>query len=1152
MWLEEIDECVEAMVKLEQIRKGVRIKGIVGEQPVEIIASRSFSGDAIEVTYKLDGTTEQTLLYRDSESTLEMVETVQRFSFDGDGHELRLVSEALRIRLAYLFDPFLAVRSSQIKPFPHQLSAVYEEMLPRQSLRFLLADDPGAGKTIMAGLLIKELIIRGDLERCLIVAPGSLVEQWQDELWEKFGTYFDILTREDVSPKNNFFANKHRIIARLDMLSRSEELREQIKDADIWDLVVCDEAHRMSASYFGNEKKFTKRYQLGELLGKHTRNFLLMTATPHNGKEEDFQLFMRLLDSDRFEREFRSKARKVDVSDMMRRLIKEELRDFDGAPLFPKRIAYTASYHLSDKEMQLYKSVTQYVREEMNRADQIGEVNNKRRNNVGFALQILQRRLASSPAAIHESLKRRIKRLEERLNSGLDWEEKDFDDDPDDELGEVEEQIIDEATAARTIEELKAEIELLKGLEELARALRHSGEDAKWRQLNQILNLSVVYDPERGIRRKIVIFTEARDTLNYLNTKICEVTGEADSVVIIHGGVSREKRRAAITAFNDDPKIRFLIANDAAGEGVNLQRGAHLMVNYDLPWNPNRLEQRFGRIHRIGQTETCHLWNLVAAETREGQVYTRLLEKLETARQSLGGKVYDVLGELFEAHSLRDMLMNAIRNDKQEEIFRVIEGTIDNDKIKRAIAASKLTKEGLDSSLITTLKEDMDRAEARRLQPHYIRSYFESAFNLAGGAMRKREKGRYEVKRVPPLIRQFSGRAEPVLQRYERICFDKADVKIPSKQEAVLVAPGHPLLDATVEWTLESYRDLLQRGAFLVDENDTGDEPRVLVYLEHGIRDGCAGRNDRPRVISQRLQFVYLNRHNVAVDGGAAPYLDCRPVLEEEKPLVETLRQEDWLSGDMEEKACAYAVSELIPRHLQEVKSRRLEEINRVEKAVKDRLEREIWDWDRRALELKEKEGNENKASLTKARDNVRKFTDRLNKRLGELQRERQIMPLPPEVRGAAVVVPMGWFIKQGMTESSKQQNASAEVEQLAMDAVMQSERALGREPVDVSSENRGYDIESFDPKSDVHVFIEVKGRIRDAKDLSITKNEMLTAFNSENLYILAVVLVENGVASEPSYIRNPARLFESEPGFIEIARRFSLSKILKEGRAPH
>jgi superfamily II DNA or RNA helicase len=326
-----------------------------------------------------------------------------------------LASEAYRIRLAYLFDPYLAVSASQIEALPHQITAVYGEMLPRQPLRFLLADDPGAGKTIMAGLLVKELLIRGDLDRCLIVAPGSLVEQWQDEMSEKFGLAFDILTRDQIeaSVTGNPFVEKSRMILRLDMAARSDELKAKLQAAPDWDLVICDEAHRMATSYFGGEVKETQRHKLGKLLGTRTRNFLLMSATPHNGKEADFQLFMGLLDADRFEGRFREGVHKADVSDMTRRLTKEELYRFDGTPLFSERRAYTASYALSPAEADLYQAVTSYVREEMNRADRTGD--DKRRMNVGFALQILQRRLASSPAAIHRSLERRRKRLEERL-----------------------------------------------------------------------------------------------------------------------------------------------------------------------------------------------------------------------------------------------------------------------------------------------------------------------------------------------------------------------------------------------------------------------------------------------------------------------------------------------------------------------------------------------------------------------------------------------------------------------------------------------------------------------------------------------------------------------------------------------------------------
>ena len=756
----------------------------------------------------------------------------------------------------------------------------------------------------MAGLLIKELLIRGSLERCLIVAPGSLVEQWQDELKDKFDLAFDILSREqvDTSVTGNPFAERPRLIARLDMLARNDELRAKLEAAPEWDLIVCDEAHRMSASFFGQEVKYTKRFQLGALVGRLARHFLLMTATPHNGKEQDFQLFMGLLDADRFEGRFREGVHKVDPSDMMRRLTKEELYRFDGSPLFPERRAYTVSYGLSPREAELYEAVTHYVREEMNRADRLGEDGTRRRNNVGFALQILQRRLASSPAAIHESLKRRLSRLETRLEEerlgrhgrgpggviaqsapepALD--EDDLEDATGEELEAHEDRLVDRATAAQTIAELEVEIAELRRLEAMANALRRSGEDAKWRELDRILDEPLVHDPGRGVRRKIVIFTEARDTLEYLARRIRDRTGEPEGVAVIHGSVPRDRRRATIAAFNDDPAVRFLLANDAAGEGVNLQRGAHLMVNYDLPWNPNRLEQRFGRIHRIGQTEVCHLWNLVASETREGAVYQRLLEKLETARETLGGKVYDVLGELFEARPLRELFMEAIRYGERPEVrdrlFQTIDGAVDLENINDLVARNKLTQEGLDPATVRGVREEMERAAARRLQPHHIRSFFEAAFAEAGGVLRPRETGRTEVTRVPPILRdrdRLIGRADPVLPRYRRICFDK--VHIPGQPQAALVAPGHPLLDSLIDLTLERYRELLARGAVLVDEGDRHDGLRVLVTLRHAIRDGRTTRNGKPQTISERLQFVWLDAEGRAQDGGPAPYLDCRGV----------------------------------------------------------------------------------------------------------------------------------------------------------------------------------------------------------------------------------------------------------------------------------
>ena len=1164
------------MVRLENIVPGMRLTGIISDQNVDVVATRSYGPNSLEVVWRGPDGLGERIFDRSDEPRLRTVSAGRSFAFDGDGHLFRLASEALRIRLAHLFDPYVAVNASRIEPLPHQLTAVYGVMLERQPLRFLLADDPGAGKTIMAGLLIKELLIRGSLERCLIIAPGNLVEQWQDELSERFDLSFDILSREQVenSVSGNPFADRSRLIARLDMLARNDELKAKLRAAPEWDLVIGDEAHRMSASFFGQEVKFTKRYQLGALAGELTRHLLLMTATPHNGKEEDFQLFMGLLDADRFEGRFREGVRKVDPSDMMRRMTKEELRRFDGSALFPERRAYTIAYNLSPREAELYEAVTHYVREEMNRADRMGREGAQRRNNVGFALQILQRRLASSPAAIHESLKRRCARLERRLEEeklgrtgpgasetlhALEPEpaltEEDLEEAPGEEIETFEEELLDRATAAQTIAELEVEIAEIRRLEAMALALRRSGEDTKWRELDCILDDPLVYDPARDIRRKIVIFTEARDTLEYLAGRIRARTGEAESVAVIHGGVPRDRRRATIAAFNDDPVVRFLLANDAAGEGVNLQRGGHLMVNYDLPWNPNRIEQRFGRIHRIGQIEVCHLWNLVASETREGAVYERLLEKLETARESLGGKVYDVLGELFEGRPLRELFIEAIRYGEKPEVrerlFQAVDGAVDVDHINSLVSRNKLTREGLDPATVQGVREDMERAAARRLQPHHIRSFFEAAFEQAGGVLRIREKRRAEITRVPPSVRdrdRLLGRGDPVLPRYSRICFDKE--QIAGRPQAVLVAPGHPLLDAVVDLTLERYRELLTRGAVLIDENNQHDDVQVLVTFRHAVCDGRTTRNGKPQTISERLQFVWLDGEGRAGDGGPAPHLDCRAVREEEREQVDELLKEPWLGEALEERARTIAMTELVPRHVREVRERRLPELDRIESAVKERMRREIMHLQHRALELEaeERAGKKPRLNSKNVRRQCDALSDRLAIRLAEIARQRDMASLPPEICGAALVIPgqlleSGEAEEDGMTDPADSVDAAtrAAIEALGMNAVMERERLLGHEPRDVSAENRGYDIEGRDGDSGRLRFIEVKGRRADATTITITRNELLTAWNAGDAYTLAIVLVDDGKAHPPIYVRDPAPEFGPEPGFREKDRRISI-----------
>ncbi len=1193
------------MAQLEDLKPNAAVRGILPNGLVTVVNVQWHGSAALELTYKTpEGRVANELLYRHDEPRIEVVEQGRPWSFDGDGKLFRLVSEAQRIRLAHLFDPVLAVHTSVVEPLPHQITAVYESMLPRQPLRFLLADDPGAGKTIMAGLLMKELIARGDLHRCLVVCPGSLAEQWQDELYRRFHLPFDILTNDklEAARTGNWFLESNLVIARLDKLSRNEDVQLKLQAPDCrWDLIVCDEAHKMSATFFGGEIKYTKRYKLGQLLGTLTRHFLLMTATPHNGKEEDFQLFMALLDGDRFEGRFRDGTHVADVSDLMRRMVKENLLKFDATPLFPERIAYTVPYKLSDAEARLYKEVTDYVREEFNRAEALE--NDKRAGTVGFALTILQRRLASSPEAIHQSLRRRRERLESRLRElellhrggevapalaatapALDAEDvEDLEDAPDDEVQAAEEDILDQATAARSIAELRTEIETLKRLEALAHSIRRSGEDKKWRELanllseiftpaaiaNQLAEDPAAYDagdrpiprPTPSSTQKLVLFTEHRDTLNYLEGRITTLLGRKQSVVMIHGGMGREERLKAQESFRHDPEVQVLLATDAAGEGINLQR-AHLMVNYDLPWNPNRLEQRFGRIHRIGQTEVCHLWNLIADGTREGDVYRKLLEKLEHARKALGGQVFDVLGKLqFEGRPLRELLIEAIRYGDLPEVrarlTQALDSALDRTQLRDLLEERALAHDSMDVSKVHRIREDMERAEARRLQPHYIESFFLEAFRQLGGNAKLREPRRYEVTHVPAPIRnrdRLIGFGEPVLPRYERIAFEKSLVAPQGQTLAAFVCPGHPLLDAAIDLTLERHRDLLRRGTVLVDDRDPGVSPRVLFFLEHAIQDAGITRTGDRRIVSKRMLYVEIDAEGHARHLNYAPYLDYRP-LHDGEPKVEAFlaRPESaWIGREIEQKAQGYAIANVVPEHLDEVRSRKLELLSKTEAAVKDRLTKEISYWDHRAeqLKLQEQSGKINaRLNSGEARKRADALQGRLEKRLEEIKRERQISPLPPVVLGGLLVVPVG--LVSAMTgqqsptfsESPDTQAAAARARQIVMDV----ERGLGFEPTDREFDKLGYDIESRIPGTGRLRFIEVKGRASGAATITVTRNEILYSLNKPDDFILAVVEFD-GDKHRLHYVRRP---FQREPDFGVTSVNYNFTELIARAEQP-
>lgn len=1188
------------MSRLEDLQPLATLRGIIPDAAVSIVTTKWFGSDALELTYKdPEGRVANQLLYRHDEPRLEIVEQGRPWSFDGDGALFRLVSEAHRIRLAHLFDPVLAVHTSLVEPLPHQITAVYESMLPRQPLRFLLADDPGAGKTIMAGLFIKELVARGDLQRCLVVCPGSLAEQWQDELNRKFQLPFDILTNDklEAARTGNWFFENNLVIARLDKLSRDPDVQAKLTAPDCqWDLVICDEAHKMSATFFGGEVKYTKRYRLGQLLGTLSRHLLLMTATPHNGKEEDFQLFMALLDSDRFEGKFRDGVHAVDVSDMMRRMVKERLLKFDGTPLFPERMAYTVPYRLSEREARLYAKVTEYVREQFNRAEALE--NNKQAGTVGFALTILQRRLASSPEAIFQSLRRRRERLEKRLREVellqrggmapaltptgplLDEDDvDDLDDAPDDEVEDIEERVLDQATAARTIDELKLEISILTQLETLAHEVRRSGEDRKWGELAGILDevftvstpstqviepvvppygTAGVPKPTASPRQKLIIFTEHRDTLNYLQQKITTRLGRLEAVVVIHGGMGREDRMKAQEAFRHDPEVRVLVATDAAGEGINLQR-AHLMVNYDLPWNPNRIEQRFGRIHRIGQTEVCHLWNLVAEETREGDVYHTLLAKLEEARTALGGQVFDVLGKVqFDGRPLRQLMIEAIRYGERPEVRarlnQAIENAVDRRQIQDLLEERAVAHETMDVTRVMRVRETMERAEARRLQPHYVESFFLEAFAGLGGTIRQRETRRYEITHVPAPVRardRVIGIREPVLPRYERVAFEKTLIAPPGETPAAFLCPGHPLLDATLDLTLERHRDLLRRGSILVDDRDLGTSPRLLVYLDHGVQDASLTRSGERRVVSRRMLYIEMAADGTTRHLQYAPYLDYRPFKPEE-PSAEALlgRPEcHWINRNLEGRALGYAIERVVPEHLQEVRGRRLELIAKVRAAVKERLTKEIHHWDHRAEELRHREqaGAPNaRLNSQEARRRADALQARLEKRLKQLDEESQIAALPPLVMGAVAVIPIGLIalasgrprdeVMAGETPDKLVAAASARA------AVMEIERRLGFEPVDRELEKLGYDVESQDPSTGRLRFIEVKGRVSGAATITVTRNEILYSLNQPESFILAIVEFMPDGRRLVHHVRQP---FKREPDFGVTSVNYSFPELL-------
>jgi len=993
----------------------------------------------------------------------------------GNPEAFFLALEARRIRLAHQFDPLLAVNVSQIDPLPHQIEAIYHYILRNPRVRFLLADDPGAGKTIMAGLLLKELKYRGLVRRVLVVVPSHLRDQWLREMKERFGESFTVIDRAAVEGAwgRNVWLEHDQAITSMDF-AKQEDVRAGLAEAT-WDLTIVDEAHKMAAYRYGESKTTkTERYRLGELLSRTSHFLLFLTATPHRGDPENFRLLLDLLEPDLFantdvlEESFRHRENPL----FLRRL-KEDLTDYQGRPLFPPRNVKTVPYRLSDEEKRLYNEVTRYVETHYNRALAA------EKRNVAFALLILQRRMASSVRAVRASLERRKQRLEELLRLGT-WmaqrggvDEEELEDMPEAERLRREQDMVERLTAAETREELQEEIRRLDELVHLAREVERRGVETKLVQLQRLMDA----EPVRSGGEKVLIFTESRETLEYLAERI---RGWGLSVVTLHGGQKLDERIAAEHEFRE--RAQVMVSTEAGGEGINLQFCA-LMVNYDIPWNPNRLEQRMGRIHRYGQQREVYIYNLVAADTREGAVLRALFDKLERIREALGSdRVFDVISDVLPGRSLKDLIVEAVANRRSlEDIVAEIEAIPDQEAVRQARDAAL---EGLATRHIDfrwVLGEER-RARENRLVPEYIERFFQRACRYLGVTVEQRRDGLWRVPNVPLDLRnlghEFVRRHGQVFHEYSKVAFDKVQAR---KSDAIFVAPGHPLLEAIIEVLLRRTENELRRGAIFADPD--GHLDGWLWFLEAEIRDGT------DQVAGRRLFCVYQG-----ADGSLRPLssailwdlvpsagpptgpADCDPT-----PVVD------------------FVIKHLLDPYRQELlqERQRVAEVRR--KYGLRSLEALLADCEARLLDYETRRAKGEPIPDVEV-DRVRRQREDIHSRRQELEqltrRETSLLPSVPTVLAVARVVPQ--------RAAEPELAPDPEVEEAGMRAAVEYELQQGRSPEDVSRQNLGYDIRSVAPDGQVR-YIEVKAH-RATGPVVLTANEWLMAQRLRQDYWLYVV----------------------------------------------
>ena len=1046
--------------------------------------------------------------------------------FSAEAWKVFLALEALRYRFASMYDPLIAVNASKVDPLPHQIEAVYGYILKKPRIRFLIADDPGAGKTIMAGLLIKELKIRQLVKRILIVAPGHLRDQWQRELKERFEEIFIPIGRQylDALFGQNVWVRENQVVTSIDFAKR-EDVLPAIAAAH-FDLIIVDEAHKMSAYRYGEKIDKTSRYKLGETLSNNCEHLLFLTATPHKGDPENFRLFLDLIEPGFFAtNELVTESVRSKDNPLFIRRIKEDLQDFEGKPLFLPRHVQTVGFQWktrSPKEMELYNALSHYVETQYNKA-----LAKDKHRNIAFALVILQRRLASSTYALLKSLERRKKRLEEYLQSAADnqkFSENNFDFESVEDMREEdrwrEEEIWEGVSVAKDTNELEKEIKIVGKLIEQARAIIHNETEIKLTELkNALRELSEKYHDPKD--KKILVFTESRDTLDYLENKI-RAWGYRTNT--IHGGMKLEERIKAEHVFKHETDV--LIATEAAGEGINLQF-CHLMLNYDIPWNPNRLEQRMGRIHRYGQQQEVFVFNLVALDTREGQVLQKLLEKLDEIRNAMGSdKVFDVLDEVLYQQNLAQLMLEAAAHARSvEDILRELDIEVDEEYIQRI-------KEHLGESLATRyidytrIKDMAQIAREHRLIPEYTASFFKKALLQAGGKFRERKDGFLAIESIPFEIRAlaeadaFKKAYGNLLRRYPKATFDK-EVAF-KNQDAEFICFGHPLFEAMMLYIERTCSDALLTGATFLDPEGVLDG--YIVFYEGEIRDGTGS------AAGKRLFSFYVQDQQVK-PFAAAGIWDLAEASQSEPEIADI--------EHVKSVSTSQAISAL-EAYKQELLQERLRQAEIKQKYGVQSLVYLDWKLDGELVALmgRQEQGENVDLALRNKQERKTSYEKALRELQAQISQEKSLTMSMPRFKGIIRVVPAA------MVESAMR--SDPEVERIGMETSMAYERQQQRIPEDVADQNSGFDIRSYDPKTNQIRYIEVKARSTSAA-VALTPNEWFKAQNFQDAYYLYVVL---NTATKPELysIQNPAENVNAEEKIEVVRYIIPLTQIREKG----